>query len=175
MNKCFELIKTFLFLAYYCFVFYYAHKVKQSCKCSKDWKLNYIKYFTLILSVIGIVDLSLQMKNYSGVQSGGGTPPSFWISFFITLIPFVLNYYTIFTHIKDYEKENCQCEKKLRNTLYYLTILHVAIVATILIIQIPKVLERINQEPTNKTKKMLKEAINEVLKKNNKSRSKSNK
>ena len=173
MNNCFELIKTVLFLAYYCFVFYYAYKVKKSCKCTKDWKLNYMKYFTLLLSVIGIVDISLQMKNFSNVQSGGGAPPSFWISFFITLIPFVLNYYTIFTHIEDYEKENCQCEKKLRNILYYLTILHVAIVATTLIIQIPKVLERINQEPSSKNKKMLKNAINNILNKSSKSSSKS--
>jgi hypothetical protein len=97
------------------FVLYYVYYLEQDkCGCKKDWRHDYIKYFSVTIIVLNTV-LLLVDDNLSL------TTQSFIISCMILLN--LVNIYCIYTYIGELDRDKCLCAVKdnalLHNVLYY--------------------------------------------------------
>lgn len=96
-------------------VLYYVYYLEQDkCGCERDWRHDYIKYFSTAIIVLNtcllVVDNSLNL-----------TVRSIILSCMIVLN--LINIYSIFTYVGELDKNKCQCavkdNKALHNALYY--------------------------------------------------------
>jgi hypothetical protein len=78
-----------------------------SCDCIKDWRINFIKYWTVISFIIGLI-ITLTGNVY--------------LALLLSLIN-IVNVYALFTYISDLNNQNCKCITGtlalLNNFLYY--------------------------------------------------------
>lgn len=78
-----------------------------NCNCIKDWRIDFIKYWTVISLTIGFI-ITLTGNVYLGLL--------------LTLIN-AINVYALFTYVGDLNKEKCNCIignlSILNNFLYY--------------------------------------------------------
>lgn len=96
-------------------ILYYVYYLEQDkCNCDRDWRHDYIKYFSLTLIVLNT--LLLVVSDYLCL-----TTQSYIISFMIVFN--LINIYCIYTYIGELDRDKCLCAVKdnavLHTVLYY--------------------------------------------------------
>ena len=113
----------FLLLCYQACILNYVINLK-NCNCEKNWKLSYIKYWSIFSFCVISLRLIQQIISMYRSQSGGANTGNMIIlGLFLLFLGFIIfHYYTIFSHLKEMDKNKCECEKTLRKIIYYSTI-----------------------------------------------------
>lgn len=96
-------------------ILYYIYYLEQDkCNCKRDWRHDYIKYFSLTLIVLNT--LLMVLDNNIGLSA-----QAFIISCMIIFN--LINIYCIYTYIRDLDRDKCLCavkdNKLLHTVLYY--------------------------------------------------------
>ena len=86
-------------------MFYYMIELERSkCVCSKDWRRDYVKYFSM--AVIGIIIVSMMAPEVIAFLSP------------IMIIAGVVNVYALYTYMRHLRDNNCECAVKDRSNLH---------------------------------------------------------
>lgn len=104
---------------------------KQKCLCSKDWRRTYIKYFSGLLILIGILGLfGIDQMNIAKSTKSKLLPLFAIITALLTVASFVYLYALyMFSHDLIRHKD-CPCsESHLRTFVYYYSILVILLYA----------------------------------------------
>ena len=84
-------------IAFNSVLLYYVFRHESSeCNCPKDWRRDYVKYFTSIMIAYGIVMLFLGY---------GGLHPAIFVPIYLASI---LNVYFLYTYVRNVA-DNCPC------------------------------------------------------------------
>jgi hypothetical protein len=95
-------IKFLLFLAFFTYV---VKLDKTGCKCSNDWEKEYIKYYSLAVLVIALIEFFFQ-KDYL----------KFYIIHTIMGVGGLVFIFTAVKYIHDLKKKECSCSRDWRRT-----------------------------------------------------------
>ena len=117
-------------------ILYYVYYLEQDkCNCNKDWRHNFIKYFTLTLIVVNTLFLVNKIK--TGVHTK------------VLVLLNLINNYCIYTYIGELDRDNCLCAVKdnalLHRLLYYLRYLFILFPIIILLVALMNIESR--EEP----------------------------
>ena len=126
MNS-YNLLLYFIILIINALILQYVLKLeKMSCECSKDWRRDYIKYFSIVSIVIitfmFIVPLITQ-KYIKLIQT-----PIFRIIANLISIASLINVYSLFTYSQKIILEKCKCSNNWeRSFIYYYSLIIMSI------------------------------------------------
>lgn len=102
----------------------YVRKLEQvTCECSKDWKRDYIKIYSLITviltSLICIVPLFMHLINIDyNLQNILSNSAFIYMGYLYTLFGLV-NVYALFTYSQKIVLDICECSKSWERTFIY--------------------------------------------------------
>ena len=86
-------------------MFYYMTELERSkCVCSKDWRRDYVKHFSI--AVIAIIILSMFVPELIAYLSP------------IMVVAGVVNIYSLYTYMRHLRDSNCDCAVKDHNNLH---------------------------------------------------------
>ena len=126
MNS-YNLLLYFIILIINLLILQYVLKLeKMSCECSKDWRRDYIKYFSIlsigIITLMFIVPL-ITKKYIKLIQT-----PIFRIVANIISIASLINVYSLFTYSQKIILEKCKCSNNWeRSFIYYYSLIIMSI------------------------------------------------
>jgi hypothetical protein len=126
MNS-YNLLLYFIILIINLLILQYVLKLeKMSCECSKDWRRDYIKYFSIVSIVIitfmFIIPLITQ-KYIKLIQT-----PIFRIIANLISIASLINVYSLFTYSQKIILEKCKCSNNWeRSFIYYYSLIIMSI------------------------------------------------
>ena len=163
-NYIVDLILNLIFLGYFISVVYFCERLKKTCKCNgmekylEDWRFKYMNYANLIFIVLSLLGLIMKMKALCVNGQRGGGQSVFFNYLILTIIIYSLifvNHYSIFTLINDMIEDDCNCEKELREKIYYFTMGHFSLSVIIFIVIVIGLSELVKIEKDPKEMKKL--------------------
>lgn len=87
----------------------------QQCKCIRDWRHDFLKYFTSFMIIYSILAIILSGTNYMNFMLSSS-------AHHILMLFNVVNVWCLFTYIGDLDKTNCKCavedQKNMHSFLY---------------------------------------------------------
>lgn len=106
-----------------------------SCKCSENWKRDYIKYFLYAYFIMFVIQIIIYLATGTGLQNQNST----WI-YVIMLIYQMFAFICIFVaifYIDELKKQQCTCSEDIRREVYYYyNIIRLAFIGLALLIMI---------------------------------------
>ena len=107
-------------------IIYYLYNLESAdCKCIKDWRHNYIKFFAVLLICFKLICIAMPSAN--GVKG-------------VIMVLGLINFYAFFTYIGDLNSTHCTCAVDKQPTLngimeflrwLYIVILIAAVISVI--------------------------------------------
>jgi hypothetical protein len=128
LSTCHSLATTSLItIIYNILVFTYIVNLENKlCNCINDWRHDFIKYFSLVAVIWGLITLlfssNKEMCDFILVMQN------------LLMIAALVNIYCLYTYIGDLDKTNCQCAvSKQRNMHYFLYVWRYVLVGTLIL------------------------------------------
>lgn len=90
-------------------ILYIVNIEKKTCNCLRDWRHDYLKYFSAVLVVVGVLSLLVDTTNIPlarllKVALGVGS---------------LVNIYCLFTYVGDLDATNCRCARDDQRAMHY--------------------------------------------------------
>ena len=103
-------IKILVGILYHLLVILYLVNLEnEACNCILDWRHNYLKYFSSVLVVVGIITLFIDLSK-SHLAS---------LLKLVLCVGSLVNIYCLFTYIGDLDATNCKCARDKQRTMHY--------------------------------------------------------
>jgi uncharacterized membrane protein len=81
-----------------------------TCNCKRDWRHDFIKYFSIVLILLGLIKLVLGMnRDHILVKLLGLVLGLAWL----------VNLYCLFTYVGDLDETNCACARDKQRYMHY--------------------------------------------------------
>ena len=99
----------------------------QQCKCIKDWRHDFLKYFSIMMIIYSIILIVLSGTNFQNNMIVSG------LQTILMLLSFV-NIWCLFTYVGDLDSTKCACAiEDQRNMHYFLYIWRYVLVGMIVL------------------------------------------
>lgn len=116
-------------------IFKYVYDLeKQGCLCSKEWKRTYIKYFSVVLIILGVLSMGGVTNNLLLLKSGKLGLLLLAVFGMVISIGSLVYLYALYMFSHNLIRhKNCPCsESHLRTFTYYYSILVILLYAFVL-------------------------------------------
>lgn len=100
-------------------IYYVIGLEKDKCKCVRDWRHDYIKYYTAVMITLGLLSLS-GVVNIGNAVTGASSQIYIILGLVLSLIMLAavgFQIYSIFTYVGDLNKTKCTCATEDMQTL----------------------------------------------------------
>lgn len=81
-----------------------------TCNCLRDWRHDFIKYFSTVLILLGVIKLLVGLNRDSVLVKILGV---------VLGIGWIVNLYSLFTYVGDLDKMNCSCARDKQRYMHY--------------------------------------------------------
>jgi len=101
-------------------IYYVLGLEKDKCKCVRDWRHDYIKYYTTVMLTFSIITLFTGVKISVYTHGTGGSGLVLAVAMLVALAMLVavgVQIYSIFTYVGDLNKTKCICATDDMRTL----------------------------------------------------------
>ena len=128
------------------FIHIYSKTLVDKCDCPQDWRYKYMKYFSIVLIILGLLLIVFNVvgtiSNKSISQTGGSLTTLGYFVYILggiigiglIFLPSVLWYYSIISTRNELIDTNCECETKYRDITYIMCIIDIIVTIVILVL-----------------------------------------
>ncbi len=104
-------VSVLCMILYNLLVLVYLVKLEDNtCNCKRDWRHDFIKYFSVVLILLGLIKLVLGMnRDHVLVKLLGLALGVAWL----------VNLYCLFTYVGDLDQTNCACARDKQRYMHY--------------------------------------------------------
>lgn len=130
-------ILYFLLLLPIIILYYIYYLEQEKCKCIRNWRHNYIKYYLFVYLLFIIINICLELCNKYNIFFDIfriikiNKALTFGLIFIISIIASIIFIYTLYSYIGQLDTTRCLCAihdmKYLHNILYYSKYIIIAI------------------------------------------------
>jgi len=107
-NKYIETIIDILFIIFWIVVIKYINDLEKNCKCSDNWKRDFIKYSLIIFVIFLLLKILFTKKLYEINKN---------ILLLIILLNFVFTFVVLF-YINELKENECKCSESNIRTIF---------------------------------------------------------
>lgn len=115
----------------------------KKCGCIKDWRHDFIKFYSIALIIWGIITIGFDM----------GTSKNQFVSLLKNILMFaaLINIWCLYTYVGDLDKTNCMCATdKQKNMHYFLYIWRYILVGVLILALLGVIFATIGYTPKAK-------------------------
>jgi hypothetical protein len=101
-------------------IYYVLGLEKDKCRCVRDWRHDYIKYYTGVMIALNVITLFTGAKLLVNTQGPTGSQLVFIVAMLVALAMVAavgVQIYSIFTYVGDLNKTKCTCATEDMRTL----------------------------------------------------------
>lgn len=104
-------VSVLCMILYNLLVLVYLVKLEDTaCNCLRDWRHDFIKYFSTVLILLGVVKLLVGLNRDSVLVKVLGV---------VLGVSWIVNLYCLFTYVGDLDQMNCSCARDKQRYMHY--------------------------------------------------------
>ena len=105
------LVSVLCMILYNLLILVYLVKLEDNtCNCKRDWRHDFIKYFSVVLILLGLIKLVLGLNRNNILVK---------LLSLVLGISWIVNLYCLFTYVGDLDQTNCACARDKQRYMHY--------------------------------------------------------